>query len=145
MAINIVNLTIPPNTPNTNPVTVEVSLSQPYIRHITAQTAAANVGFISFQITSENMILAPSLGIGLSAWIALQSQSLDWLQFYRLSGPPYRIQVSAYNTNTVSGTLSLAIETDHFEWLPVNVMNVSTHTQPQQLRGDPSKSEQLEP
>ena len=141
MAISVVQLIIPLSTPATIPFTTEVSLSQPYLREIMIAVPTAKLGLVGLRFYTENQLLAPGIGVGLFPWIVpLATNAFIWEEFKKLIGPPYKIQIEAYNTDVANQTCYVSFTTHHFNYLPVNMMNAS-HDFKGQLKADPSKNE----
>jgi hypothetical protein len=143
MALAVVQIVVTALTPVNNPVTIEVSLSQPFLRNVKIAIPAAKLGAVGVRISSQNQTLAPVVGVGLYSWIVpLSGDGGSFNQYTRLEGPPYKVQIEAWNSDAADQTIYIHFETDHFNYAPVNLMNTAKPGQSQeQPKGDPSKSE----
>jgi hypothetical protein len=144
MAVSVASISIPQSTLQASPQITEISLSQPFLRRIEIQILAAAFGLVGVRLSTENSMLFPAIGVGMSSWFTPLTDRMEIKQYTRLDGPPYRIQIETYNTDSSARLINILFETDHYNYEPVNLMITAKQpSNPEQPKGDPSKQENL--
>ncbi len=120
MPLHVLKLSVTKNTPAGTPLTKEASLSKPYITSILACIETPGLTTVGFRLTNNGATVAPIIGDGQETFIPAMVAALAWDEFKALSGPPYKVLLEAYNTDTLADhTLTVFIQTSDDPYYPV--------------------------
>jgi len=94
MAIYIVKLTIPPNTPKDSPVSTTVELKKAVLTRISVRIPAGHHALAGLRILYGRLRLWPEER---DTWITGDDETLVWDEYFELPHDPTRLTVEGYN------------------------------------------------
>lgn len=121
----------------TNPVIFDLELRDAFLKRVTATLDTAKL--IGFRLTHNGLTLIPWPGPALAPFVLFDNSTPDvtstgrfyvFTEFRQLSGPPYRVRLEAYNTDTSPRNLEVFFETTNSNFQPVNILDVKENAVP---------------
>jgi hypothetical protein len=107
MALYSVDLTVPPNTPESAPVQAILNPGVGTIVSVEILFPNGCLGAVGIRIMEDNRQFAP-LPFG---WLFDNNRAISWKETKRLAGPPYRITVQGIsNASDWPHTVSVRME-----------------------------------
>jgi len=94
MAIYIVKLTIPPNTPRDSPVSTTVKLAKAILTRISIRIPAGHHALAGLRILYGRLRLWPEEK---DTWITGDDETLVWDEYFDLPHDPTRLTLEGYN------------------------------------------------
>lgn len=88
---------VPASTPESDPVIQRVNTRAGVVRYVAVFFPAGTQDAVKVRLTDSFQSFGPSGG-----WITGDDMKVDWPERYRVQGPPYELNVFAFNESTTA-------------------------------------------
>lgn len=95
--MHFTEIDVPAGTTESNPVIVRLNTRAGVIRYVAVFFPAGTQDTVKVRLADNFQSFGPSGG-----WISGDDMKVDWPERYRVQGPPYELNVIAFNESTTA-------------------------------------------